>query len=368
MASSDVVRAIENLSSLGSTIQKLNIDAFVLNESILKPYRDDIWPGIRTAIDVASRASQAQYLAQMPGMISALQGIQATALAQMADAFAPTDRLLDSIAGIEAFRNQIAATMGVHDQWMKQISKDLSSMISALLPAIPTDVFSDLANRVRHHQDAVEAFQSGGWPIAPSMPSQLIERVIEHYGQGERRYISRSIIGYYQRNNNEALMAAVSSWETNPLFAPRMHILRDALQAHCEGKYTLSVPAVLPQIEGVLSDFVSVNNLPAKLGRPKEVYTQAIGELNEYGLLGWIIASTLLHHLETNTYVHTDFQAELKRSVNRRRMTRHTVMHGIAPKYDRHVHSLRAFLLLDAVSALCEPSAWEFSIAVETLA
>jgi hypothetical protein len=71
-------------------------------------------------------------------------------------------------------------------------------------------------------------------------------------------------MGYYQRDNYKYLIEAVQSWESHPLFVPRMHILKDALQAHCRGLYTLSVPALINQIEGVLNDYVIANGLVAK--------------------------------------------------------------------------------------------------------
>jgi hypothetical protein len=67
-----------------------------------------------------------------------------------------------------------------------------------------------------------------------------------------------------------------------------------------------------------------------------------------------MITSTLLYQLQTNTYAFTDFEIEMKRSINTRQVTRHTISHGIALNYDRPIHSLKAFLLLDALSALQE--------------
>lgn len=254
----------------------------------------------------------------------------------------------------EAWARQIHEMTRGLDDLTRRISADLAAAALSVQQTISLGVFDDLIQLLQAHQDAAEAFKAAGWPIAPSMPFELREHVVTMHKQGKTQYISRTIIGYYQRNNHQHLIETVESWESRPLFAPRMHILQDALQAHCRGLYTLSVPALIPQIEGVLNDYVLVNGLVAKLGKIQQVYKAAIGDADEYDLSKWVIATTLLYQLQTNTYVFTDFKSELEKSVNRRQVTRHTVSHGVALKYDRPIHSLKAFLLLDALSALQE--------------
>ena len=157
---------------------------------------------------------------------------------------------------------------------------------------------------------------------------------------------------YYQRQNHEQLINAVQEWESNHLFAPRMHIVKDALNAHCNGTYTLSIPALLPLIEGICNDYVRFNNLPVKFGNIEQVYNAAIGDVNSYDLSTWAIATTLLYQLKTSTYVYSPFEAELDKSLLARSTSRHTVLHGITINYDKPVNSLKLFLILDALSAL----------------
>lgn len=255
----------------------------------------------------------------------------------------------------DALSEQVREMLRGFDDTMRRISANLAAATISAKQTISLGVFNNLIQLIQARQDAVEAFKAAGWPIAPSMPSELIERVVAMHKQGKTRYISRTIVGHYQRNSYQYLIETVESWKSHPLFAQRMHILNDALQAaHCLGLYTLSVPALVPQIEGILNDYVLTNGLVAKFGKIQQVYEAAIGDVDEYGLSKWVIASTLLYQLQTNTYVFTDFKIELKKSVNTRQVTRHTLSHGVALKYDRPIHSLKAFLLLDALSALQE--------------
>ncbi|MFX0201918.1 MAG: hypothetical protein ACFFCW_37890 [Candidatus Hodarchaeota archaeon] len=251
----------------------------------------------------------------------------------------------------EISRQFQVATQGL-DAVMKHFVAEFAAIDSAFRSISSSDIFKRLSEFVRAQQEAIDAFRAAGWPIAPSMPVELRERVVGLHRQGKTRYASQSIMGYYRRNNHENLIQMVDNWEGHPLFRLRMHIIRDALDAHREGKYTLSVPALIPQIEGILNDYVRQNNLAARFGKIREVYTAAIGNPEHYGLAEWAIVQTLLYQLQTNTYMHTDFEDELRRVARNRQTTRHTILHGIATEYNRQIHSLKVFLLLDAVSAL----------------
>ena len=234
----------------------------------------------------------------------------------------------------------------------KRIAADFAAINLSALNLPPLGIFDELIKLLEYHKDSAEAFKAAGWTIAPSMDQELREKVVLFHQQNKTRYISQVIIGYYHKNSFEKLKNAIATWETNPLFTSRMHIFNAALKAHCEGTYALSVPALLPQIEGILNEYVKVNNLEAKLGKIEKVYKAVVGDLNEYPLSSWAIVNTLLFQLQTNTFTFTDFEIEFKKSSNTRKTTRHTVLHGISTNYDKPIHSLKAFVLLDALSVL----------------
>ncbi len=268
--------------------------------------------------------------------------------------------VFDSIKSLptwsDVYSKQIASMTESLSLIGKRITADFAAMNLSALNLSSLGIFDKLAKLLEYHKDSAEAFKSAGWIIAPSMKRELIEKVVLFHQQNKTRYVSQVILGYYHKNNFEKLKKAVETWETNPLFSSRMHIFKAALEAHCNGNYTLSVPALLPQVEGILNEYVKVNNLTAKLGKIEKVYNAVIGDLDEYPLSSWAIANTLLYQLQTNTFTFTDFEVEFKKSSKSRRTTRHTVLHGIATNYDKPTHSLKAFVLLDALSFLQKPA------------
>lgn len=234
----------------------------------------------------------------------------------------------------------------------QQLTASLSVFDLAIQSLVESNVFADLTHLLETHDRAAEAFNAAGWPIAPSMSSELRTHVVSMHVDGKTRHISRTMLGYYHRRSYHNLRAMVQIWKKHTLFADRMHIIQDAVDAHCEGLYTLSVPALLPQVEGILNDYVLQNNLSARLGKIRQVYEAFVGNPDEYSLTKWIVASTLLYQLQTSTYAYTDFEEELSKSVRRRRTTRHTVLHGVTVNYNKPMHSLKVLVLLDAISAL----------------
>jgi len=286
-----------------------------------------------------SQISTTKILEQLTGFPDIRRQVQGLFAAQSRE----TDRIVQNLEALRPMLSQIA---------------DATKSITAQLVAahkIAADMFQSLRERLELDEGMVKAFNSADWPIAPSMPPALRQRVVELYNRGEKAHISQVILGYYRGAHHKYLIQAVNDWHKNRLFEPRMHILADALSAHCEGRYTLSVPALMAQIDGLLIDYVFVNGLAAQFGKIKEVYEAAIGDPLEYDLATYIFVNTLKYQLQTNTYAFVPFEAELQKSDQRRKTNRHTVLHGVTSSYDRPIHSLRAFLLLDSISVLDLP-------------
>ncbi len=306
--------------------------------------------------DYISTVNHFNFSIQLPEIYSSLQ-INST---EWLKAIEISSSVFESIKSLnvwsDTYSKQISSMTESLSLVGRRIVADFAAMNLSAFNLSSLGIFDDLAKLLEFHKDSAEAFKSAGWTIAPSMNNEIKEKVVLLHQQNKTRYVSQAILGYYHKNNFEKLKNTVTTWENNPLFSSRMHIFKAALEAHCNGNYTLSVPALLPQIEGILNEYVKVNNLTAKLGKIEKVYNAVIGDLDEHPLSSWAIANTLLYQFQTNTFTFTNFEVEFKKSSNNRKTTRHTVLHGIATNYDKPVNSLKAFALLDALSSLQKPA------------
>jgi hypothetical protein len=210
------------------------------------------------------------------------------------------------------------------------------------------DGFYRLIDWLAEKQELVDAFQDCNLWVCPSMSKDLLKRVVELRKENKTNVVLLVVNNYYRRNDHKNLRAAVDNWEANPYFEERMPIFRQALEAHVQGKYALTIPTLLAQAEGVASEYVYQNGLQVKLGKTTDVITKAVRD--SLTITKYATVDTLLAYVMNSGYVYTDFGVEIKKK--RRATTRHTVLHGIQPNYHSQTNSLRAFLLLDALSIL----------------
>lgn len=300
-------------------------------------------------------ANQMNYTIPLREIHAQVLKIDKSIFEQAAKAAIDTKAIYESVSrttDISEFRRQIESITSGLDEVARRITADWAAMDMAGKGIFSANLLRNLHDIIQAGQDEKDAFCAAGWPISPSMPKALRQRVVELHMQGKNQYASQPIMGYYRRSGCTHLKELVHGWQDHPLLGSRVHIFVDALGVHQDGKYTLSVPTLMPQIEGVLNDYVKKHSLAAKFGKIQEVYTAAIGDTGNYGLAEWAIVQTLLHLLQTNTYVYTSFQNELDKSMHRRAINRHTVLHGVTANYNKESHSLKCFLLLDAVSVL----------------
>ncbi len=210
----------------------------------------------------------------------------------------------------------------------------------------------------------VEAFQECDLWLAPSM-LELYERISELYQQGKKPAIPSIIFRYYKKDDWAILRKTVNSWEQNKFFRSRMKIINDALEAHISGKYTLTVPALLPHIEGIAIDIIKKYNVP-ELDGPiiynKELYgtdgkvtapSRVLAETSISGFGKAVVVWSFLYYIEKTLYFspHGERKGieDLKKETS---LKRNLILHGIQTKYATSMNSLRCFLALDVLSLI----------------
>lgn len=212
------------------------------------------------------------------------------------------------------------------------------------------EVLKRTEHQYSHSGEVRKAYRNSGWPIAPSMPVAFNRYVVELDRKGKAKQAWRKILGYYHRDNFWSLKAMVESWEEVPAFQPRMPIIYDALDAHCQGKYTLSIPALLPQIEGLLSEFAIKHGIHINFGRPNGISKKVL-ETQDITVISQAMSSMMVE-LCNQLYQYDEFKRELTKKPKNRKVTRNTILHGISTNYATPCFSLKLFLSLDYLSGL----------------
>jgi hypothetical protein len=238
----------------------------------------------------------------------------------------------------------------------------LEGIFKSLQPALEATRISiarDLARMSRglesvrqyfeQERETAEAFLYAGFCMAPSMSNTLIQRVVALRRENKKKRIAETIMRYYQNKSYARLKAMVVRWETNPLFSPRMQIIRDALQGHLSRQYTLSIPVLLTQAEGIAVDFLLHYEIPTKSLTNKQVFTDALNETTAVRMR-FAVHESVTTFVDTILYAKKSFETLPIRS--KERINRHAILHGRQVNYATERNSLRVLLLLDALSAL----------------
>jgi hypothetical protein len=141
----------------------------------------------------------------------------------------------------------------------------------------------------------------------------------------------------------ECRQEMLNDWGSKSLCVPRMRILSAAMDAHARGAYELSVPALLAQLEGVVSDHKRPGG--GRL-RQSDIYSHVTDLSKQHPML----ASQLAEFVENIVF------ADFVRGQQLPELSRHAILHGADTTYATEDNSTKAILTFDFVAELLEPA------------
>ncbi len=147
-------------------------------------------------------------------------------------------------------------------RWYEGVAEGAARWYRENEPAIRRFVHAglDFAERFPIAMAATSAtFARGGWSEVPlgnmelGELTSLVERLWDEPDDGVvRRELDGAILAYFSRDGHAELSELVDGWREH--FAGRHETFEEALSAHKEGLYRLTIPALAAQIEGILRD------------------------------------------------------------------------------------------------------------------
>ncbi len=222
--------------------------------------------------------------------------------------------------------------------------------LNLILPDITK--FFDFAESIRKYREIEKSVLiESGWFICPSLdpvPINWISKSVHNYRAGKRDSITNLMKWIYGDKEWKYLSEVVITWEKNRFFSKqRMKIIKDAIDAHKRGQYTLSIPALLPIIEGICGEFCMEQKIKVGKSRSKMKAQKMLSELGKKGEI--YLSEIVLEFIENQLYIETN---QLRLRKNRKYLNRHAILHGSYSGYADCARSLRCFLLLDVLTLL----------------
>lgn len=187
-----------------------------------------------------------------------------------------------------------------------------------------------------------------GWPPPTDMGPLEVARIVQGYEalgadptaedkDAFREAIEPTILSLY---DEDLIRLKLSGWRAKRLLAKRMHILEAAVEAHCQGNYDLSVPALLAQSEGIVADGF---NHPGQMRGQR--YADYVAGLFASGVRERITAA--VNKAVVSFWTSVLYVGFGHGQAVGSQLSRHAILHGGDVDYGTRQASLKAFLLVD---------------------
>jgi hypothetical protein len=180
-----------------------------------------------------------------------------------------------------------------------------------------------------------------GWPPPMHLDWPAIRKVVRLYKSNDIVQLKDWIEPYlWDIYDDVALESMLCNWKQKLFLKGRIHILRDIIEVHKSGNYTLSIPALLPQIEGVVADCYAHRH--RMNGKKFMSYIENITEECQRASISshtnhWF--KQFLADILLAQFAHGDPLSN--------GLSRHAILHGANTNYATAANSLKSIILFD---------------------
>jgi hypothetical protein len=310
--------------------------------------------GLELLQQQAAKISESMWQKQIATSVSRLQEAFDQLLPAVRFQAEISRQIAPVLQGWQKWYAQLVPIIQIQSKWAEQIApvfeniKRLTQLTSPLLERL-AEWQKKWYETIQDENDISKAFLASNLLVSPSMPHSLIRKVVQLSKAGEHRRAHQTIVGYYRKKRCFALQQVIRTWNGSPMFRSRMEHIKQALDAHIERRYSLSIPVLVAQIEGIATDIVKSRNISnVKLGKSKAVVKEVVS--GKGTPLNHAMYDSLVSFMDKTLYEHTDFRKDYSSIRKSTKLSRHGILHGVQLKYANHGNSLKAFLVLDILS------------------
>jgi hypothetical protein len=215
-------------------------------------------------------------------------------------------------------------------EWMEETRKNLA--------ALEKQIADGMAEYERVETEAFAVLTRGGWlGMERHLTGPQVRTILDIAQRSGDDAANRAIANYFAKDDWALVTAMSEEWFDIPYFKAREPIVRDAIAAHRSGKFTLSVPTLLPLAEGLAAEIVGpIPNVNVVKQVARDWKTQ------EQELWTQLYVDVVIDVM----YGNVDFANKPPY------LNRHFILHGRAADYATDLNSLRVILLVDSVAHL----------------
>jgi hypothetical protein len=178
-----------------------------------------------------------------------------------------------------------------------------------------------------------------GWWFPPSISMSTFWQIGKMAHEGDRHGVRRAMNEL--SHSDEFLRHAKREWFELPVFHERARFLRDGFEDHRKGRYRVSIPMLLPHLEGIaVAAFAPASTVTS----PTKTLEAAV--LDTDAVMGDALVEAV-----TVLWSKTDF-AQLRATA--RGLNRHGILHGRSTGYGTAANSTKLLFALDLLASFVE--------------
>jgi len=185
-------------------------------------------------------------------------------------------------------------------------------------------------------RELFEVFAHRGWTgLEDHLAADSIDELLEGYRRHGGEWLDETLCAEARADDMALVRHMADRWATVAYLADRRVIIDDAIHAHAERRYSLSIPALLPFVDGLAATIVGTESMsPTIKVRPAA---------EQYAESDPVWGELLLIAISDHIFKCYPFGTEGAQS----ELNRHGILHGRIKNYPSEANSLRTMLLID---------------------
>lgn len=232
---------------------------------------------------------------------------------------------------------------------LSNVAGTLESNLKMVLSNITeVKVIRDLVGK--RFEKSINILKRFGWWGISSLSFKIYIEIEKQENLLEKKEVDEIICNFYNKDNFKNLESLLAKWKQNKYFERISEILDDAIYAHKNGKYTLSIPALMPNVEGIIRCFMN-----DEYGISEKSFIYIYKEFKDnIKKFGDIMAGYVVQYIDI---LFCNFDPRNPDKVDD--FSRHKLSHGFSSNYHSEVNSLRLILYLDEIYNIIEKLSME---------
>ncbi|PGK52164.1 hypothetical protein CN918_30700 [Priestia megaterium] len=216
--------------------------------------------------------------------------------------------------------------------------------------------FKDIAKMINEAgNDAVtyiEIIVKLGYPPHLNIPIEYMRMIVRDNSEYGEEYVAQYIDELMIHFYDEKFVSEMAyEWENLSLAKSRVHLLRSVVKCHNQGMYEASIPALLPQFEGIIVDAFDITT---RMGYPKKLKHLKIFLEMKTNKIDKALEASLFEYYKKEIFAQfvsgKDFESDV---------SRHAILHGADLNYGKQSNSLKLILAFDSLISILNDASEE---------